>query len=116
MLFRYYSNPPGDLPDMGVACSLFVTHIAAGILTLALSFRSGTHRRTTEFWIVVTYWAAIAAMIILFQFGVTESVARWAGIAVVVIAIGFPVVSLSGMITRGMRRGRTMQPSDQDPP
>ena len=117
--FLYCSNPPGrcgDPPDMRVACSLIVTHIAAGIVTLVLSLPSRSYRRTREFWILVAYWAALAAMFTLASFAVTESVARFIGYAAVVIGIAFPVASLSGMITKGLRRRRTMQPADQGPP
>jgi hypothetical protein len=116
-VFLECSNPDGrygDLPDMRVACSLFVTHIAAGMLTLVLSSRSGAHRRTGEFWVLVAYWAAWAATFILFEFA--EPVAHWVGMTTVVIAIGFPVASLSGIITRGLRQRRTMQPADHGPP
>jgi hypothetical protein len=114
--FLYRGSLPesrGDLPDMRVACALMVTHIAAGMLTLVLSFRSGAHRRTREFWILVAYWGAWAAMFLLFWFA--ESVARWVGFTVVLIAIGFPVASISGMITRDLRRSRT-KPADHGPP
>ena len=48
-----------------LACQMVVTHLIAGGMTVALVVAEGPHRFSTEFWLLVLYWAGIAGWLLV---------------------------------------------------
>src|SRR5262245_4897636 len=66
--YLYCSSPPKRCtgpPDLGIACMLTITHLAASLITLVLTVNRGGHRRAPEIWILIAYWVAIGAWLII---------------------------------------------------
>jgi len=51
-----------DRTSLLLACGLVVTHVAAGLMTIALAFVPGL-RSAAEFWALMMYWAGVACLL-----------------------------------------------------
>lgn len=113
--FAYCSAWPemcSDPPNLQLGCLLAFTHAVAGLMTVPLVFRRGSHQRQTIFWLIVTYWSGIAAwlalplgmLLVLGEDPETQRIASAVGLAGTRIAAAAAVLApLTELVSRWIR-------------